>query len=172
MEDWRDVVGYGGLYKVSNTGKIKSFHFNKEKELAQLNNGSGYLFVRLTKYKTEPKRLYVHRIVAESFLNDFDVKLQVNHIDENKQNNNVENLNMMTAKENMNHGTGKKRASSNQRNNNCSKAVLQYNFDGTLLNEFPSVKECGRQGFISSAVSRCCRKITKTHKGFIWKYKK
>ena len=29
MEIWKPVKGYEGLYEVSNTGKVKSLHYNR-----------------------------------------------------------------------------------------------------------------------------------------------
>ena len=48
-EIWKDVKGYDGLYKVSNLGRVKSLHYNKEKILADRFDKKGYLSVRLFK---------------------------------------------------------------------------------------------------------------------------
>lgn len=46
---------------------------------------------------------YLHRLVAEAFLDTWDPKLTVNHIDGNKLNNHPNNLEMVTQTENMKH---------------------------------------------------------------------
>lgn len=53
-----------------------------------------------------------------------------------------------------------------------SKEVAQYNINGKLVEVFPSTREAERSlGFVdSSAISKVCRGLKKTHKGFIWKY--
>ena len=48
---------------------------------------------------------YIHRLVAQFWLDNIDNKKKVNHIDGNKKNNNMLNLEWVTAKENINHGT-------------------------------------------------------------------
>ena len=37
MEEWRDVIGYEGLYKVSNMGRVYSYLSNKIKKLCTSN---------------------------------------------------------------------------------------------------------------------------------------
>ena len=160
-EYWKPVVGYEGLYMVSNWGRVKSIKFGKERILKPVTNSSGYLLVGLYKNNIE-KKYSVHRLVAEAFIpNPYNLP-QVNHRDENKLNNNVDNLEWCTNEYNINYGT---------RTERYSKPVLQYTLDGEFVGEWPSARECGRNGFNQGSVSACCRGELKTHKGYIWKYK-
>ena len=103
MEIYKDVVGYEGHYIVSNLGNVKSIKFNKEKHLKLSKNYKGYLTIMLSIDNIE-KRIRVHQLVAESFLNHkrCGMKLVINHIDFNKVNNRVENLEIVTNRENCN----------------------------------------------------------------------
>ena len=65
-----------------------------------LNSKTGYKFVILDK-----KTCYVHRLVAEAFVDNPNNYPQINHKDENKANNSVENLEWCTEKYNMNYGS-------------------------------------------------------------------
>lgn len=47
--------------------------------------------------------VYIHRIIAEMFIENPLNKEQVNHIDCNRQNNDVNNLEWVTVKENIEH---------------------------------------------------------------------
>ncbi len=102
-EIWKDVVGYEGLYKVSNKGRLYSI--KRKRKMNPTISKNGYKRVKLYingKFKT----VFVHRIVAKAFLNNPENYPVVNHLDENKLNNNVENLQWCTQKQNVNHGTG------------------------------------------------------------------
>ena len=56
------------------------------------------------------------------------------------------------------------------RNGKRSKKVLQLSLTGELIREWPSVRECGRNGFDRSSVTACCKGKQKSHKGFKWCY--
>ena len=108
-EIWKDVKNYEGLYQVSNLGRV----WNKRTGnlLSERHHSSGYRTVLLKK-RGNFKCCYVHRLVAEAFLvnDDLKNKTQVNHINEIKTDNRECNLQYCTPKENINHGTAKERA--------------------------------------------------------------
>lgn len=91
---------YEGLYQVSPDGRVFSLVTNKW--LKPRNAGAGYQVVMLYKDK-KGKNFYVHRLVAEAFLDQVDGKNCVNHIDGDKTNNCVSNLEWTTYSENMFH---------------------------------------------------------------------
>ena len=183
-EYWRPVVGYEGLYEVSNFGRVRSLdrwvkgrngsvRLCKGRILKPFTTKNGYLKVSLCK-NGKVKTFKVHRLVVEAFLEiPEELKhlkgtryLQVNHKDENKQNNNVENLEFCDAKYNTNYGTRNERDAKKK-----SKPVLQYDLEGNFIREWVSTREAGRNGFNQSAVAACCRGELKKYKDFIWKYK-
>lgn len=109
-EIWKDVVGYEGIYKVSNLGNVRrvsSFRgVNKMYlgcyNLKGLDNGKGYLRIKLTMYN-KSKRVMLHRIIAEAFIPNPDKKPFINHIDHDKRNNSLSNLEWCTQSENILH---------------------------------------------------------------------
>lgn len=62
-------------------------------------NGKGYLQIHTTRNGKQYMR-YIHRLVAECYLDNPKGLREVNHIDGNKQNNSVENLEWCTTRDN------------------------------------------------------------------------
>ena len=126
-EKWLDVVGYEGLYEVSNYGKVrtkegKTTHTKRHGErkwnqrvLKEKNkNGRD---VRYSLWRDgKPKSFLAHRLVALAFIGSPPKgKESINHIDGNPRNNYVGNLEWCDHKFNNNHAfdngliaTGKK----------------------------------------------------------------
>lgn len=104
-EVWKDVIGYEGLYQVSNFGNVKSLgneFSRKERFLKSSPQSKGYLTVVLQKNATR-KTVLVHRLVAEHFIYNIESKSQVNHIDGDKTHNIVSNLEWVSHRENLDH---------------------------------------------------------------------
>ena len=90
---------------VSNLGRIKKFDWT---DRAITDNGNGYKKTAIhntsLNKKFKLKNLYMHRIVAELFLQKpLEHQTQVNHIDGNKENNCARNLEWICPKENIKH---------------------------------------------------------------------
>ena len=169
MEEWRDILGYEGLYEVSDQGRVRSLNYGCTGRIQLLKpamNTQGYLFVILYK-DGKRKECTVHRLVAQAFLTNAENLPQVNHIDENKQNNCVSNLEWCTCKYNINHETRTARVAVAKR-----KPVQQFNKDGVLVAVYPSTCEAERAtGVHQGDICRCCKKQRHTAGGFIWQYK-
>ena len=110
MEQWRKVIGYEDLYKVSNLGNIQRIGsvigVNKKYlngyNLKPLDNGKGYLRIKLTE-NNKSKRIMLHRLIAEAFIDNPEKYNVVNHIDGNKYNNDIGNLEWCTQSQNCLH---------------------------------------------------------------------
>lgn len=168
MEIFKDIEGYEGLYQISDHGRVKSLNYNhtdKERILKLSKRKDGYLRVQLWKNRNY-KNYYVHRLVAQAFLDNPYNLNEINHKDEDKTNNHVDNLEFCTSKYNCSYGTRNQR-----RVNKTSKPTYQYTLDGKLIREWSSTAEVQRQlGYSQGHISQCCNGKTKTAYGYIWKY--
>lgn len=100
--EWKDVVGYKGVYQVSNLGEVKRVSKNKLLTPYVGAKSKGYMYVKLCMNGVRCKKA-LHRIVAEAFIPNPLDKPEVNHIDGNKSNNCVTNLEWVTRSENEQH---------------------------------------------------------------------
>ena len=185
-EQWRtavyDGILYEGLYKVSNLGKILSLDYRNTGK-AELMNPSehtkGYLVVNLCK-NGEYKMCYVHRLIAETFLPNPENKPCINHKIEGEKGKKINmvffnedgsvneertTIEWATYEENNNYATHNERSAKAR-----SKKVLQLSLSGDLIKEWESTNECGRNGFDSGAVCKCCNGKLPHYKGFLWMY--
>jgi hypothetical protein len=109
MEEWKDIVGWEGIYQVSSYGRLKSFKRDSGGRILLNTNKTGwYLNVVLRVGSKKTDRMWsikMHQLVAMHFLPPKPSlkHVEVNHKDGNKQNNNVENLEWVTRHENMLH---------------------------------------------------------------------
>ena len=165
-EIWKPVLGYEGLYEVSNLGRVRSIFRWKQYKILKPILKKGYFEVGLWKNK-KAKWVMVHRIIAIAFIPNPNGFLYINHIDENKMNNCADNLEWCTAKYNCNYGTRNKRI-----REKIYIPVLQYTIDGKFVAEYKSIQTAAN--LINKNprhISDCCRGKRKSAYGFVWRYK-
>ena len=121
-EIWKDIKGYEGIYQISNRGRVKSFHNNRELIMKPSDNGNGYKLVGL-KNKGHRKNKYIHRLVGETFIPNPNKYKYINHIDYNIENNIVTNLEWCTAKQNIHHSRKNMRVPKSNRPSKYGKGI-------------------------------------------------
>lgn len=99
-EEWRPVVGFEGIYEVSEAGTIRRVAVTWRgttvgKVLKWYVAKNGYAQVSLMKDAAR-RVLYVHAIVAAAFIGECPDGFEVNHIDTNRSNNHRLNLEYVT----------------------------------------------------------------------------
>jgi hypothetical protein len=95
---WKDIEGYEGLYMVSDKGYV----VRNGKKLKVRLTKTGYARIGLCK-NNKAKDFYLHRLVANAFIDNPNNKVTVNHKDGDKLNNSVSNLEWATHSENIIH---------------------------------------------------------------------
>lgn len=104
--NWKHINDYPD-YAISDTGKVmrvthSPYSRSKRILLKPMQAPNGYLHVKLFKSNT-PKRITIHRLVAQAFIGSCPSGRETNHIDGNKTNNHIQNLEYLTKSENCRH---------------------------------------------------------------------
>jgi hypothetical protein len=101
---WKNIDDSGN-YQVSNTGLVRratNGHTTKAgKILKPWMNDDGYYKIRIM--KLGKKNMFLHRLVAEAFIENPNQKPFINHINGIKTDNRVENLEWITTDDNNKH---------------------------------------------------------------------
>ena len=172
MALWRDIVGYEGLYLISDEGDVialskevagrnafsKIVAHRKEKPLKHHLRGKGKLLypaVALSKDGTT-KSYSVHRLVAEAFIPNPDNLPEVNHKDENPLNCRAENLEWCDRQYNIEYSKAKR--------------VCQY-LNGEKIAEYKSIAFASQiTGIGRTSINNALSGWSETAGGYEWKY--
>lgn len=170
-EIWKDVVGYEGIYEISNHGRIRT---HKDKTTYTEKRGVRHWKQRYLKDKTpngrdvrvalwkngKCKDFLVHRLVAFAFIPVVKGKECINHIDGNPKNNNVENLEWCNHLENNRHAfeTGL------MHTNMAVKLVNNLGIEYEFISMSRASQYLGRNnGYISTKLRRNYTEVTDIH---------
>ena len=151
-EVWKDVVGYEGLYQISDMGRVKRPQRvsidsmgrkvpYKEKILKnKISKQTGYPCVNLSK-NGKVTTLNIHTLIADAFIPNPDNLPCINHKDENRANSVLSNLERCTYSYNNAYGTACDRRTATLRNGlrGKHKTIYQYDLNGNLIAKY----DCG-----------------------------
>ena len=185
-EEWKAVKGYEGLYEVSNTGKVRSIDrvIVRKNGKAMKCKGKELFFtvskvgIRSTKPRAsvqlwkngKAKLIYVHRLVAEAFIDNPNKYRCIDHIDGDKTNNNVSNLRWCSDFINQNNPVtrAKQRKTLKDKGSKFSpQRVVGIKADGIII-VYNTMCEAKHDGYSQSMISECCNGNRKHHKGMRW----
>lgn len=164
QEQWK-IIKEASNYEISNTGKVRnriSLRILKGRR-----NKGGYLQVSLKIDETQKfSNKYIHRLVAQYWIDNVENKKEVNHKDGNKENNNIENLEWVTSSENQKH------RHSIRIKTTSNKKIGKFTIDGKLIAEYNSIQEAANKenNGVRVSIDNVVHGRRKTLKGFIWKF--
>lgn len=163
-EKWMDVVGYENEYMVSDEGRIKSLkRSNKPVILKTFLDHKGYPRINLMR-NGKLKQVFVHRLVAESFIHSIPEGKVVNHIDGNKTNNNVPNLEIVTQSENVIH-------SCYVLGNGVTPVLMLDKDTFEIIKKFPSIAQASKEmNLDDGAIYKVCTCERNLADGYSWAF--
>ena len=166
-EHWQDIPAYPKRYQASNLGHVQSLNRSvpqsrgrglrkvKGQLLTPVTTSNGYLVVFIDK---RAKR--IHRLVLETFVGPCPPGKECRHLDSDRCNNRLDNLRWGTRSEN-----AQDRLQTGYRGVQCKRVSRN---DGEV---FESATEAAQAiGTSQGNVSRICRGIGKTIKGYSFEY--
>lgn len=187
-EEWRDVVGYEGLYMVSSFGRVVSLNrivpsgmggkigrHKKPSIMSLTPNEHGYYICGLSKDGSVHKAK-VHRLVGLAFINNPNNYDCIDHIDTNPKNNNISNLRWCTRKMNQNNPISLIKMSKSRKRVYEEGRVYTHPIVRISMNNendvkfYNSLKSATKEGFTHQSISMCCLKQRRMHKGYKWMY--
>lgn len=171
-----DIPGYEGKYSATEDGNIWSYPKRRGSKNGQFLKpwivNSGYLMVNISGNKE-----LVHRVVAQSFIENPKNLPCVNHKNGIKTDNRIENLEWASYSDNTTHSYKVLKQKPPRSSlgkfgilNSASKPVLGI---CTLTGKeylFDSAMSAQRNGFCQAHVSSCARGEVKHHKKIAWSY--
>ena len=150
VEIWESLPECAGI-EVSTLGNVRTLDkvtssenrtwFNKGRVLKQYKNNGGYMQVKIKidgKWTTKS----VHQLVAQTFIQNPNNMLEVNHKDCDRTNNNAGNLNWCTHQENIAY---RDKLGHTARNNASKSPVYAINLATFEVSRFRSQREASRE---------------------------
>lgn len=163
MEQWK-VIPEASNYEVSNYGNIRNF--TTKNILKGRITKNGYLQVSIkidgvNKFMNK----YIHRLVAQNWIDNPLDKNQVNHKDGDKTNNSIDNLEWVTPSENQihRHSIGISKTS--------NRKIGKFTKQGEKIVEYNSIVEAAKQeGHPRVSIDNVLQGKNHTLCGYVWKY--
>lgn len=162
----------GKRFYITSNGRF----FNEMKELKPSTIRNGYKIIHIGKTRL------AHRLVWEVFNGEIPKGMEIDHINTIRGDNRLSNLRIVSSKENKANPITKNRYKDSNKGKITEKLletikakrkkVYQYSLDGELIKEWDSAYEASTNGFRRDSIYDCCKGKQKSHKNFIWKYKK
>lgn len=161
----KDIKGFEGKYAITEDGQVWSYY--KKDFMKPFLQKKGYLYINLYQ-EYERKSFAIHRLVAQTYLENPNNLPEVNHKDENKLNNNVNNLEWCNRSYNIHYGTAISRSKEKQQQYHPNQKKVLCIETGQIYHSAMEAKRC--TGVDNTSISMVCNGKRQTAGGYHWKY--
>lgn len=155
------IPGYS-KYKATRDGRVRTNRLRKG-WLTPTVDKNGYIRYYLIGDDGKRKGMYIHQIVARTYIPNTENKPQVNHIDGNKANNSIGNLEWCTHRENILHDwkMGRRKGLEGESGSGSKKTVAEVEKIRQMYKYGSTQVELGKIFDISQpTISQIVRKVT------------
>lgn len=180
-EEWKDVIGYEGIYAISSEGRVKrlernivdnigrQIHYQERILKYYVSKSTGYPNVNLSK-NGEKETINIHSLIADAFIPNPDNLPCINHIDEDRSNSILSNLERCTYLYNNTYGLAKQKRRTTYLEKNSKIPICQYKKNGELVYIFKGgLKEVDEKYHsIFKYIRQCLNKDKASAGGFVW----
>lgn len=165
MEIWKTMKEHTD-YEISNLGRIKNKKTGRIRKTTISNKGYKQIIVYINK---KAKTYYVHRLVANNFIDNPNNLKEVNHINENKLDNRVINLEWCNGEYNLHYGNRVQRIL--KAKEPTFKKIKQKDLQGNTIKIWKNIIEIQKEtSFNKQSIYKCCNGKHKSSNGYIWEY--
>lgn len=182
-ENWKPIVGYEGLYEISDLGHVKRIArtiidsmgrqvcYEEKMMSICISKQTGYPYVSLTK-DGKQKPLNIHTLIADAFIPNPHNLPCINHIDENRKNSVLSNIERCTYSYNNTYGNIKEKRRNTYLARHSMMPILQYDKTGKLIKRYDGglkdVYEANKKIF--KLIRQCLIGWKKSAYGYVWMY--
>lgn len=184
-EEWMDIVGWDGYYKISNKSRIKRLPRKQTDSTGRIQNfrekiikptiSQGYEHLSLNK-NGQPYRYTMHRLMAIHFIPNPENKPEVNHKNGIRSDNELNNLEWSTSSEQKIHAFTKLKRMINgiaPDNSYLGKPVNCVDCKTkAVIKQFNTMNQAVLEGWAINpySIAACCTGEYKKHNGYKWRF--
>lgn len=176
-EEWRPIKGYEGLYVVSNLGRIAFLgrvvkNGNGERNIPPRlleikHKKNGYFYVDLWS-NNKGHHSYVHRIIAQAWIDNPNNFTQIDHINGNRLDNSIGNIRWCSYAMNNDNPISRQRHAASRVKDKSKSVEIACIKDNTLIKVYPYAAIAAKDGFSATCIRLCLNGKMNSHKGFTW----
>lgn len=164
-EVWKTMKEHAD-YEISNLGRVKTKKTGRIRKTTISNKGYEQIIVYINK---KAKTYYVHRLVANNFIDNPSNLREINHINENKLDNKAINLEWCDGKYNLHYGNRVQRILKTKEP--TFKKIKQKDLQGNTIKIWKNIIEIQKEtNFNKQSIYKCCKGKHKSANGYIWEY--